>query len=62
MQWTPIDCFHSSLVLAELCQRFVSRAVTHIPYHQFVIIAAGRQHLVIMGTPSQAADLLPVPT
>jgi len=62
MQWTPIDCFDSGLVLAELGQRFISRAVTHVPYHQFVIVAAGSQHLVVMWAPSEAADFLPVTT
>jgi hypothetical protein len=57
VQRAPVDGLHCSLVIGELLQRFVARSR---PDEELVIVASGRQLVLVMETPPEATDLLPV--
>ena len=47
-------------MLAKLRKRLLLSTMSHRPDHHFVVVAARRQHMLIMRTPSEATDLLSV--
>ena len=60
VQRTPVDRFYSGLVLRKLAQRLLIVARHHVPDHELVVIATGCKHLMVVRTPSQPTDFLPV--
>ena len=58
MQWTPVNCLDSSLMLSKPCKWLIGEVLTYLPYHELIIVSTGSKHLIVMWTPSQPTDFL----
>ena len=54
-EWTPIDCFHCSLVIRELFKR---RTASSRPNEQLVVVSTCRQLVLTMETPPHSTYFL----
>lgn len=57
VQWRPVDCLHSCLMLGEFHQRL---STGRRPDEQLIVVASGGELVLVVQTPSESTDLLTV--